>query len=150
MNRSPYKQALNNVCRDRRDERRITIQAISDETGIPTSTLSKFFSGETHSTSVDLAGAVCKVLDVSLDDFFGILPRDSDLVGPEVHRLRAQVELYERAARKKDRWIRALAIALGAVLLGIIAVLAIDLLRHDVGWFQDMAARWPFIKQMRG
>lgn len=48
----------------------------------------------------------------------------------------AQVELYERAVRKKDRWIRALAIALGAVLLGIIAVFAIDLLRHDVGWFQ--------------
>lgn len=95
-----------------------------------------FPAGETHSTSVDLAGAVCKVLDVSLDDFFGILPRDSDLVGPEVHRLRAQVELYERAVRKKDRWIRALAIALGAVLLGIIAMLAIDLLRHDVGWFQ--------------
>lgn len=71
-------------------------------------------------------------------------------VGPEVHRLRAQVELYETAIRKKDRWIRALAIALGAVLLGIIAALAIDLLRHDVGWFQDMAARWPFIKQMRG
>lgn len=132
-----YKPTLNNVCRDRRDERRIAIQTISDETGIPTSTLSKFFSGETHSTSVDLAGAVCKVLDVSLDDYFGILPRDSDLVGPEVHRLRAQIIMYQRALKHKDKWILGLAIALGAVLLVVIVALLIDVANRDWGWFRS-------------
>lgn len=140
MDRSPYKQALNNVCRDRRDERRLTIQTISDETGIPTSTLSKFFSGETRSTSVDLAGAVCKILDVSLDEYFGINAKDSERSGSELHRLRAQIIMYQREAKLKDKWILGLAIALAVVLLAVITVLLIDLAHRDRGWFQDALA----------
>ncbi len=130
------KKSLNNVCRDRKDELRLTTQKIAEDINVSNSTLSKFLSGETKSASIELISALCRYLGVSLDEYYEIVPRDSIFSGPEVSRLRAQVELYETAIRKKDRWIRALAIALGAVLLGIIAVLAIDLLRHDVGWFQ--------------
>lgn len=135
-------QQLRDLCRIRKDELHLGIQQITDMTDLPTSTVSKFFSDTSKSPSIYTAGPICRVLGVDLNEYFGITPADPESARTENERLKAQAEIFERVIAAKNRWIRALAIALGVVLLGIIAVLIYDLSMLDRGWFQAAAQRY--------
>lgn len=135
-------QQLRDLCRIKKDELHLGIQQIADMTDLPTSTVSKFFSDTSKSPSIYTAGPICRVLGVDLNEYFDITPADPEGAKTENERLKAQAEIFERVIAAKNRWIRALAIALGVVLLGIIAVLIYDLSMLDRGWFQAAAQRY--------
>lgn len=135
-------QQLKDLCRARRNELHMNIQQIADMTDLPTSTVNKFFSDTSKSPSIYTAGPICRVLGVDLNEYFDITPADSESARTEKERLKAQAEIFERVIAAKNRWIRALAIALGVVLLGIIAVLIYVPFMLDRRWFQVAAQRY--------
>lgn len=134
-------QQLRDLCRDRKNALHLGIQQIADMTDLPASTVSKFFSDTSKSPSIYTAGPICRVLGVDLNEYFEITPADPESVKTALERAEAQTELYERIIAAKNRWIRALAIALGVILLGIIGLLIYDLSMLDRGWFQEAAQR---------
>lgn len=135
-------QQLKDLCRTRRNELHMSAQQIADLTDLPISTVNKFFADASKSPSIYTAGPICRVLGVDLNEYFDITPADPESARTENERLKAQAEIFERVIAAKNRWIRALAIALGVVLLGIIAVLIYDLSMLDRGWFQAAAQRY--------
>lgn len=65
---------LREICSEVRKEKRITIQKIIEETGIPEGTVKNFFAASSREPNVYNAGSICAVLGVSLDEYFGIEP----------------------------------------------------------------------------
>ena len=59
----------------------MTYQEIADEADVPMRTVGGCLSGTTKAPSVYTVGAICRVLHVSLDDYFGIEPDE-----PQEHR----------------------------------------------------------------
>lgn len=70
---------LKELCREARDRQNITIQGLADETGISISTIGNFFATKSKAPNVYNAGAICAVLGVSLDRYFGI----TEMLPPE-------------------------------------------------------------------
>lgn len=71
--------SLKELCRESRNRQNITIQDLSDKTGIPISTLGNFFAAKSKAPNVYNAGAICAALGVSLDRYFGI----TEVLSPE-------------------------------------------------------------------
>lgn len=65
---------LQEMCREARDRLNYTNQDIADETGIPLSSVKNFFAASSKAPSAISAGLICKFLEISLDDYFGIVP----------------------------------------------------------------------------
>lgn len=67
---------LRDICRKAKDDRGYSTQDLADMTGISRSTIDNFFATATKAPSVYNAGLLCKVLGVSLDDYFEITPAE--------------------------------------------------------------------------
>lgn len=70
---------LQDLCRDAKEQMKLTAQEIADETGVPLSTVNNFFSSASKQPSIHTAGPICKMLGVSLDSFYGIAPSEQEL-----------------------------------------------------------------------
>lgn len=68
------KSELRDICREARDRRGYTARDLEQLTGIPTSTINNFFATASKVPNVNNAGAICRALGVSLDQFFEITP----------------------------------------------------------------------------
>lgn len=71
--------SLKELCRESRNRQNMTIQDLSDKTGIPISTIGNFFAAKSKAPNVYNAGAICAALGVSLDRYFGI----TEVLSPE-------------------------------------------------------------------
>lgn len=67
-------ESLRSTCKAAKAGKHLTTADIAEESGIPFSTVNNFFSTASKAPSVFTAGAICAVLGVSLDLFFGIVP----------------------------------------------------------------------------
>lgn len=63
---------LKQLCREQKYAKHMTNQAISDESGVPVSTVNCYFSSLSKCPSIFTVGPICAALDISLDEFFGI------------------------------------------------------------------------------
>ena len=63
---------LQEICAEKREKLGITYQQIADQSDLPLSTVKKYFSADSKTPAITTAGPICKVLGVSIDDFFGI------------------------------------------------------------------------------
>lgn len=113
---------------------------ISDISGVPESTLAKYFNGSTPNPSFETVIGVARALDVSVDALYGITPvhdtpetkdkpdnmmnRCTSLLVQSNQRLFA---LYDRELRKKDR----INMFLGGILLALVIA---DMLIGSRGW----------------
>lgn len=61
---------IQEICDQKRGK--MTYQEIADEADVPMRTVGGCLSGTTKAPSVYTVGAICRVLHVSLDDYFGI------------------------------------------------------------------------------
>ena len=66
---------IQEVCRIRKEELKLTYQEISDDSGVPLSTVQNFFSKFSKSPSIYTVAPICKALGISLDEAFGICRR---------------------------------------------------------------------------
>lgn len=67
---------IQDLCKERRQELRMSNPDIAEYSEVPLSTVNNFFSNGSKCPSVYTVGPICKALGVSLDEFFGIqLPK---------------------------------------------------------------------------
>lgn len=134
---------IQEICRERKEEIRWTAQMVSDESGVPFSTVNNFFCNTHRKPTLDTTGMICQVLGVSLDRYFNIQPPDNELSGveqalieKELANEKEKVSLLCSFIRQKNRVIYLL-IGLCAVLSGLLAVyVVIDAQASDVGLIQ--------------
>ena len=83
---------MQEVCRIRKDELKLTYHDISDASGVPLSTVQNFFSKFSKSPSIYTVAPICKALGISLDEVFGI----SEHLTPTEETLQARNDELER------------------------------------------------------
>lgn len=115
-------------CRGAKKAKNISNQKVSELSGVGLSTVNNFFRAGQRSPSIDTVGPICKVLDVSLDRYFGIETPERELSEHEQALLekdlsyeRQKIKMLEESNRQKTRMIYllfALCAAL-SLLLGI-------------------------------
>lgn len=112
----------------------LTLDQIADLSGVQKNTVSRIFSGETENPGFQTVADIVKALHGSLDEMAMIqVEEDEPMEKESESRL---VLLYREIIRGKDKWIRTLAIALGAVMAVVMFLLIFDIMNPTVGWFQ--------------
>ncbi len=66
---------IQELCKIRKEELKLTYHDISDASGVPLSTVQNFFSKMSKAPSIYTVAPICKVLGISLDEVFGISER---------------------------------------------------------------------------
>lgn len=116
----------------------LTLQDISDKTGLSISTVKKMFSGEAVNPSVYNVAAVCKLLGVSLDDIFGLSTPEAD----DNTALQQELEHCRRALHGREEQVKQLRhfvyflTGVLAFALVILAYIVIDALHPAWGFFR--------------
>ncbi len=88
---------LSEVCRQAKDEQRVTAQHLAEAADRPLGTVNKFLSGSVADTGIYTVGPVCRVLGVSLDEYFDIRPQQrAQEIAAELQELRAHAKGLER------------------------------------------------------
>ena len=132
---------IQQLCREKKDELKITAQEISDRANIPLSTVNNYFSSASKSPYVGTVGPICAVLGISLDSYFGInLPDVPELDTCKV-KIQHQAEIIKRQDQQLDE-LRAQARAsrfsvyVAAILAVIVAIyfFRFDLTNPDWGF----------------
>jgi len=135
---------LQEICAERREKLGITYQQIADQSNLPLSTVKKFFSEKSKTPAITTAGPICKVMGVSIDEFWGITPKltiSEEVLSAKNDTLRAHKKELEKhlvdngktmkimmdGVRTRNRIIAAL-----LVLLCLVAMYALYLDFHCV------------------
>ena len=114
---------IQELCRIRKEELKLTYHDISDASGVPLSTVQNFFSKLSKAPSIYTVAPICKALGISLDEIFGI----SEHLTPTEETLQARNDELERHVDAKADTIeimrRGVRIRNGVILILFIAVL---------------------------
>lgn len=118
---------IRDICREKRDEKKLTAQQLADETGIPLSTVNNYFASTSKAPSVYTVGPICKALGVSMDDYFGIVREVPDVTEQAQAELRHRDEIIEIQQReitelRKANHTGRVAVYLAAILAVIVAI----------------------------
>ena len=90
---------LREICAERREKLGITYQSIADQSDLPLSTVKKYFSADSKAPAITTAGPICKVLGVSLDEYFEItdkLTMSEEVLSAKNDTLRAHKKELEK------------------------------------------------------
>lgn len=134
---------IQEVCRIRKEELKLTYQDISDASGVPLSTVQNYFSKLSKSPSFYTVVAICKALGVSIDKTCEIIEH----LTPTEETLQARNDELERHVDAKADMIeimrRGVRIRNGVILFLFIAVvllaawgLYIDMHCADYGFWR--------------
>ena len=99
---------LQDICKAKAQALSVTYQQISDGTNIPLQTIRNFFSRSSKAPSINTAGPICKILGVSLDEYFGITDRmtpTEETLSAKNDTLKAHREELEQRIASKDKAI---------------------------------------------
>lgn len=121
-----------------KNEKNMTIQEISDKSGVPTSTISRIFSGQTDNPSFQNICDIVVAMGGSLDKIAGIATEatqhDYDPHAVMLQLCRERVEDKEREVKKWTRVMRSLWIAFVAMVFVVTILLLIDILNPNIGY----------------
>lgn len=125
-------QSLQDICREAKYQAKMTAQDISDNSDVPLSSVNNFFASSSKMPSIYTAGPICRVLGVSIDDFFDIHPTHDPSLEAQLEHEREMNQIRARAIRHKNRMIIGLMILLAiALAYGI----TLDIMNHNIGLF---------------
>ena len=111
----------------------MSYQEIADEADVPMRTVGGCLSGTTKAPSVYTVGAICRVLHVSLDDYFDIEPDETQESQNELELMQLRLKHEQQDNERKDRLI---------VILGSLALIVggrciiMDVNSHAVGFYR--------------
>lgn len=97
---------LQEICAERREKLGITYQSIADQSDLPLSTVKKYFSADSKAPAITTAGPICKVLGVSLDEYFEItdkLTMSEEVLSAKNDTLRAHKKELEKHLVDNDK-----------------------------------------------
>lgn len=125
--------------RDLKNEKNMTIQEISDKSGVPTSTVSRIFSGQTDNPTFQNICDIVVAMGGSLDRLAGITTDEHPEYDPNAVMLqlcRERVEDKDREVKKWTKVIRTLWIAFIALVFIVTIMLMIDILNPNIGYIR--------------
>ena len=120
----------------------LTIQEISEKSGVPSGTVSRIFSGQTDNPSFQNICDIVIAMGGSLDELAGIKNTEStDHTNADTHAIlmqmcRERIEDKEREIKKWTRIIRILSIAFISLVIIIIALLIYDVASPGMGYIR--------------
>ena len=120
----------------------LTIQEISEKSGVPSSTVSRIFSGQTDNPSFQNICDIVIAMGGSLDELAGIKNTESTYhTNADTHAIlmqmcRERIEDKEREIKKWTRIIRILSIAFISLVIIIIALLIYDVASPGMGYIR--------------
>lgn len=134
---------LQQICKDKKDALGLTQQDIAERAGIPAATVKTFFSHASKAPSVYTVGPICKVLGISLDEYFDI----SEQLTPTEETLKTKQDEMQQRLRVKAHTIETLEQALrfrrhiiynlmAAVILLLVWCIYIDMHCLEFGFFR--------------
>ena len=135
---------LQDICKEKAQALGINYQEIADQTGIPLQTVRNFFSTASKAPSIQTAAPICKVLGVSIDEYFGItdkLTMSEEVLSAKNDTLRAHKKELEKHLVDNDKTMKIMMdgvrtrnriIAALLVLLCLVALYALYLDFHCV------------------
>lgn len=142
----PYCDAFQGRIREAKDSKGYTLQRLIDESGVPKSAVNNISAGKQVNPLLYNAAALCKVLDLSLDELFGLeKPVDS----PEgqqrrIHELEIDNTRLTAADEQKDKRLSAARAIIGVLsavcallLLAVIGYMIFDAHILSAGLFQS-------------
>ena len=135
---------IQDLCKDKKAALNMTAQDIADKSGVPLSTVNNFFANASKAPSINTAGPICKVLGVSLDEYFEItdkLTMSEEVLSAKNDTLRAHKKELEKHLDDNDKTMKIMMygvrtrnriIAALLVLLCLVAMYALYLDFHCV------------------
>lgn len=132
---------IQQLCRERKDELKITAQEIADRANIPLSTVNNYFSSASKSPYIGTVGPICAVLGISLDLYFEINTPEV----PELEAYKTEIQHQAEIIKRQDQQLKELraqarslrfAIYVAAILAVIVAIyfFRFDLTNPDWGF----------------
>lgn len=90
---------IQDLCKDKKAALHMTSQDIAEKSGVPLSTVNNFFANASKAPSITTAGPICKVLGVSIDEYFEItdkLTMSEEVLSARNDTLRAHKKELEK------------------------------------------------------
>lgn len=150
----PYCDAFQGRIREAKENKHYTLQRLIDESGVPRSAVNNINAGKQVNPLLYNAAALCKVLDLSLDELFGLeKPADS----PEgqlqrIHELEIDNTRLTAVDEQKDKRIETARIIVGALtsvsvllLLVVIGYMVLDAHILNTGLFRSVGVSVFFV-----
>lgn len=142
----PYCDAFQGRIREAKENKHYTLQRLIDESGVPKSAVNNISAGKQVNPLLYNAAALCKVLDLSLDELFGLeKPVDS----PEgqlqrIHELEIDNTQLSAVDEQKDKRLETARVVIGVLsavstllLLAVIGYMIFDAHVLNAGLFQS-------------
>ena len=144
---------LYEICREKKDNAspRMTNQNLADAIGKSPNTVAQYLRGDAPNASYDTVSAICKGLNVSMDQYTGIkidAPDPDRELLERVHALTAENEslrtnidslnAHLATCKKSLKMHRAVTIILLGMLFIVLLVLIYDALNPNIGWIRRM------------
>ena len=112
-------------------QKNLTNQQIADLSGVPLSTVTRVFNGQTDNPNIGTIEDIVKGMGFSLDDVTGI-KQTEEKYSPDDNL----IQLYKEMIRTKDKYIRFLSGTLVAIVVILLIMLLLDLFVLDVGYIR--------------
>ena len=116
-----------------KDECGFTTREISKLSGVPESTISRIFSGQTDNPSFDAVCAVVQAMGGSLDTLTGMK------TDTQVKDDNSLIEIYKKIVAEKNRYIKielGICCVLIGVLVFIVIMLFMDIINGNIGYIR--------------
>lgn len=149
----PYCDAFQGRIREAKDSKGYTLQRLIDESGVPKSAVNNISAGKQVNPLLYNAAALCKVLDLSLDELFGLDKPVENPAGQQqrIHeleldntRLIGNAKLSAAVDEQKDKRLAAARAIIGVLsavcallLLAVIGYMIFDAHILSAGLFQS-------------
>ena len=112
-------------------EKNLTNQIISDNSGVPISTVTRIFNGQTDNPNIETIEDIARGMGVSLEAVTGI-KQVEEKFGPNDNL----IDIYKEIIRTKDKYIKFLAGTLIAIVVILLIMLFLDLFVLDIGYIR--------------
>ena len=153
----PYTHEIIEKLKAVKEERGYSLQEIADLTeeagcAVSLTTIKRVFSNNANPQAFRYSKTIKPIADVLLDldgapsddvktDVLDLLSRQIAAMDENYKKreqeYKEQLEFFKSRIERSDRIIRMLAIALGILVIAVIAVLLIDSLNPQIGWFRS-------------
>ena len=114
-----------------KDQKNLTNQQIADLSGVPLSTVTRIFNGQTDNPNIQTLEDIVKGMGVTLEDITGIKQVEEKFNSDD-----NLIQLYKDIIQNQRKYIKLLAGALITILVVILIMLFLDMFILDVGYFK--------------
>lgn len=134
----PYCDAFQGRIREAKENKHYTLQRLIDESGVPKSAVNNISAGKQVNPLLYYAAALCKVLDLSLDELFGLEKPVDSPAGQQQRiyeleldntRLIGDAKLSAAVDEQKDKRLET-----ARVVIGVLAAVSTLLLLAVIGY----------------